>query len=304
MSIGSILGGIASSAIGAIGGFLGQKSANEANREIAEANSAFNAAEAQRNRDFQSYWAQQEMGYNAGQAEIQRGWQERLANTSYQRAVSDMRSAGLNPMLAYSQGGAATPSGSSASMSSPHGGQASAVQPAPMLNKFAAAAQAAQTVAGVQLAEAQAKRTDAEAENIGVETERARLTLPPSREYVVDRMYTEYAKLRHELGIAKWDEYIVQKWLRNTGAEADRIKAETDSLKARTVITRLEKVEKQAEADYFRDVGKGGIYWREGRAAAGTLLGVTAAGKAAKMARELGTGLRYNPALRYRAYGR
>lgn len=40
-------------------------------------------------------------------------FQERMRNTSYQAAVRDMRAAGLNPMLAYQQGGAATPGGAS-----------------------------------------------------------------------------------------------------------------------------------------------------------------------------------------------
>lgn len=46
----------------------------------------------------------------------QMGFQERMSNTAYQRAMQDMKSAGLNPMLAFSQGGASTPSGASVQM--------------------------------------------------------------------------------------------------------------------------------------------------------------------------------------------
>lgn len=56
---------------------------------------------------------------NAAQAAEQMAFQERMSNTSYQRVVPDMIAAGLNPMLAYSQGGESTPSGAMAQMQNP-----------------------------------------------------------------------------------------------------------------------------------------------------------------------------------------
>lgn len=58
------------------------------------------------------YYGQQQA--NAANQDImnkQMQFQKRMSNTSYQRATKDMIAAGLNPMLAYSQGGASTPSG-------------------------------------------------------------------------------------------------------------------------------------------------------------------------------------------------
>lgn len=52
--------------------------------------------------------------FNASEAQKNRDWQEQMSNTSYQRAVADMRAAGINPYYAMSQGGASTPAGGSA----------------------------------------------------------------------------------------------------------------------------------------------------------------------------------------------
>lgn len=76
---------------GPIASAWGQWDANRANRGIAHETNQMNWQIAQRQMDFQ----------------------ERMSSTAYQRAMADMKQAGLNPILAYSQGGASTPPGAS-----------------------------------------------------------------------------------------------------------------------------------------------------------------------------------------------
>lgn len=70
----------------------------------------------------------QSMAFNAEQAELNRQWQERMDNTKYQRAIKDMKAAGLNPVLAVTGNGISVGSGgggAAASVSAPSMGAAS-----------------------------------------------------------------------------------------------------------------------------------------------------------------------------------
>lgn len=64
-------------------------------------------------------WEQQDRShlFSATQAQQQREWSEKMRSSQYQTAVEDMRKAGLNPALAYQQGGAGVPHGAAATSS-------------------------------------------------------------------------------------------------------------------------------------------------------------------------------------------
>ena len=47
-------------------------------------------------------------------ANVQMDYQERMSNTAYQRAMADMRKAGINPIMVTKLGGASTPTGAMA----------------------------------------------------------------------------------------------------------------------------------------------------------------------------------------------
>ena len=85
---------------------------------LASERARLNALEA--NVNARDAW-QSAADYNAQQAAINRAWQEYMSNTQYQRAVTDMRKAGINPILAASNGlsSASIGSGATASMAAP-----------------------------------------------------------------------------------------------------------------------------------------------------------------------------------------
>ena len=81
---------VALAGLSTVGNYLGQREANQTNRDIARETTSANMAEASRNREFQ----------------------REMSNTAFQRQMEDLKRAGLNPLLASGMSGASTPSGS------------------------------------------------------------------------------------------------------------------------------------------------------------------------------------------------
>ncbi|UDN67626.1 DNA pilot protein [robinz microvirus RP_77] len=153
-----VLGGAALSALGQLGGGFvssaGQQAANAANNQ-AQANMNFQnqmfmQGQNNQNQTFQNNvnvenWALQRetnaqnialqrenRDWASGQADKQMSFQKDMSNTQYQRAMADMRASGLNPLLAYQQGGAGNLAGAMASQNAPTAGMTAGNAAPPM----------------------------------------------------------------------------------------------------------------------------------------------------------------------------
>jgi hypothetical protein len=147
--------------------------------------------------------------FQADQAAINRDFQADMANTSFQRRVADLKAAGLSPMLAYSQGGAAVPTGSQASSAANIGeASASAGSTARQININRETA-----LSQINLQDSQESLNRAQAFNVDADTQikllEASEHLPAKIKNVLQDTLTKGAYARASIANARTTEYLM-----------------------------------------------------------------------------------------------
>ncbi|UOF82670.1 minor capsid protein [Microviridae sp.] len=194
----------------------------------------------------------------ADMSQRQMDFQERMSSTAYQRAVSDMKSAGLNPMLAYSQGGASSPMGSMPQVQNP----------------VPAAVQSAAATAGLYREFEEVKKTAALTEQVKAETLK---TISETRTADLNTaMFVAQLKdQENKTGVSGID-FWLKEGTRNSlfpqimaDADLKELAAKSGELtfasdvarrKAESSLTQMEIPKAKAEEDFYKDLGRSAPY--------------------------------------------
>lgn len=264
-----VLGAIGGALIGGLFQREGQRDANATNMMLAERNSEFNAEQAALNRDFSAAQAQKQMEFQlfAGDryAQRQEDFQRNMAGSSYQRAIADMQAAGLNPMLAYSQGGAATPAGSAQHAGgAAGGGSAAQAVPARVENELGGFTQSAVGLAG-HIAAIEKVQAETEEVKARTATERER---PENVRGHTGLMVDQQRRIDAEIDRMAYQNDLTAAQKRLVEQEVKKVFQETDIRTSEAFLHRLEMLvrEQTASKDINEAVAEAKAWLERGEA--------------------------------------